>query len=241
MHDICSGKINTLLFTCLFLCFTLTAMSQSHKTRSYNYERVKDKIYYFGIGLGLNNTNYKIDHAREFIGNPTYSTIQSMSGSGFNLGVIGNLKLGNHFDLRTMVNFAFSNRTVEYKLANNEGVDIQKIESVFMELPFLVRFKSDPYKDIKAFVVTGVKYSYDLQNKSGNMLEEVNLNISPHDFQFELGAGLRIFMPFFVLSPEIKFSKGLNNILIHDNTNLQSSIINKLTSNTITFTLNFEG
>ena len=67
------------------------------------------------------------------------------------------------------------------------------------------------------------------------------LRISPHDFQFEIGAGLQFFLPYFIFSPEIKFSHGLNNLLIYDSDFIESTIIEKLFSKSFTISFHFEG
>jgi hypothetical protein len=67
------------------------------------------------------------------------------------------------------------------------------------------------------------------------------VKIAPNDFAFEIGAGVQMFLPFFIFSPEIKYSHGLNNILIFDEKLEESSIIEKVLSRTFTISLHFEG
>lgn len=63
----------------------------------------------------------------------------------------------------------------------------------------LIRYTSAPYRDKKMFILGGVKYAYDFasNSRSDNQIDIVR--ISPHDFQFEIGAGLQFFLPFFHL------------------------------------------
>ena len=89
--------------------------------------------------------------------------------------------------------------------------------------------------------MAGLKYSYDIQSKSRARIVSNNLRIAPNDFQFEIGAGVQMFFPFFIFSPEIKFSHGLGNILIFQNGLRESSVIEKLISQTFTISFHFEG
>ena len=58
---------------------------------------------------------------------------------------------------------------------------------------------------------------------------------------FEIGAGIQFFLPYFIFSPEIKFSHGLNNILIFDDALPESTVIEKVLSRGFTISLHFEG
>ncbi|MBK6352702.1 MAG: outer membrane beta-barrel protein [Saprospiraceae bacterium] len=106
----------------------------------------------------------------------------------------------------------------------------------------IVRFTSAPYKDARVFMLAGVKYSYDFASNSRSDKNRFDLvRISPHDFQIEIGAGMQFFLPYFIFTPEIKFSHGLNNVLIYDNKLIESTIIDKLFSRTLTISFHFEG
>ena len=52
---------------------------------------------------------------------------------------------------------------------------------------------------------------------------------------------MQFYLPYFIFSPEIKFSHGLNNILIYDNKLPESTIIEKLFTKAFTLSFHFEG
>ena len=105
-----------------------------------------------------------------------------------------------------------------------------------------IRFTSDPYHDKKFYVATGVKYSYDFASNSRSDQDRFKIvRISPHDFQYEIGAGIQFYLPFFIFSPEIKYSHGLGNLLIYDGKIPESTIIEKLYSKSLTISFHFEG
>jgi len=218
-------------------------MAQAKYSRSSNpnFNRFQQKPFYYGIALGYNSAFFQVNQSKNFIDNGQFSVVESFNGGGFNIGVIGNLKIGRYFDLRSLINFSFSSRIMSYQEANSDIIRTERLSSTFVEVPFLFRFKSAPYKDKRAFIVTGFKYLYDASNNSNVQTETFKLNISPHDFQYEIGAGMQFFLPFFILSPEIKFSQGLGNILIYDQDLSQSRILDRILSRSITFSLNFEG
>jgi hypothetical protein len=236
------GKI---VYTFLLLLFTLSFFSEqaySQVRQNYNYEQFKNRPYYFGISLGYSNSNFKINHSSDFILDDTYSLTEAINGPGFHIGVVGNLKFGDYFDFRMIPTFLFTERIIDYThVGDNQNIHRESLESVFFEVPFLLRFKSQPYKDKRFFLVAGVKYSYDLQNNSRTRQAENLIKISPHDYMAEVGFGVQIFMPYFILSPQITFSHGLSNILITNKTLKEASVMEKILSRTISFSILFEG
>jgi len=89
------------------------------------------------------------------------------------------------------------------------------------------------------FVLAGLKYSYDVQTNSKS--RKSLIKVSPHDFQYEVGLGIQMFYPFFIFSPEIKFSRGLSNLIIYENNKIESRVLDNVTSQIFTISFNFEG
>ena len=79
----------------------------------------------------------------------------------------------------------------------------RKVESVFVELPFQFRYKSEPYHDVRLFLLAGLKYSFDVASDSRTKQAETLVKIAPNDFSFETG----------VDSVVVKFKLVLNCIL----------------------------
>ncbi|MEZ4911291.1 MAG: outer membrane beta-barrel protein [Saprospiraceae bacterium] len=213
--------------------------SQIGGRENYNFREFNRKSYYFGINIGINNSSYKVFQSKNFIGNDSIRVTQGNAATGVNMHMITNLKIGEYFDFRFLPGFSFAQRSLQYTNVSDSRVIDRKIESVFFELPFHLRFKSDPYKDKRAFVVAGLKYSYDVQSNSKS--RQSILKIAPHDFQYEIGIGMQMFYPYFIFSPEIKFSRGITNILIYDNTLNEAKVLENVVSQIFTLSFNFEG
>jgi len=222
----------------------ISSVSGQRKANAYNYLEFKNKPYYFGIAMGYANSNYRIEHSDDFILNDSYIRAQSLSGPGIRIGVIGNLKFGEFFDFRMVPGFAFTERTLDYvRFANGGGLEplSERIESTFFELPMLIRYKSKPYKDMRFFMLSGIKYTYDISNNSRTRQADDLILTASHDYSFEVGVGVQIFLPQFIFSPQIKVSRGMGNILLHNGALERSNIIDRINSSMISFSLNFEG
>ncbi|MEY3368157.1 MAG: hypothetical protein RI973_1312 [Bacteroidota bacterium] len=237
---------NSGIFSCFLLfssCMLLAgaAMAQSSKG-NYNFLDFDQKPYYFGITLAYNSSNFKVFQSREFIKSDSIRLVESVTGPGFNLGIVTNLKIGDYFDVRFLPTLSFAERNINYAPSNTDRRPFaRRFESVFVEMPFHARYKSAPYNDMRLFVIAGVKYSFDVASDSRSNQADALVKIAPNDFAFEIGSGIQIFLPYFIFSPEIKYSHGLNNILIFDKNLKESSIIDKVLSRTFTLSLHFEG
>lgn len=204
--------------------------------RNYNYLEYKNKAYYFGISLGFNSSKHQLFHSKEFIDNPQILGAQGAPGPGFNVHGVVNYKFGEYFDFRILPGFTFATRHLDFNVNARSSV-----ESIFVEFPFHIRYKSAPYKDKRAYVVAGVNYSYDVASNSKTRQADSFIKIAPHDFQVEIGAGMQFFFPYFILSPEIKFSQGITNTLLFNDQIVESTVIEKLLSRVFTISFHFEG
>lgn len=231
-----------IVFTALCL-FSITGNAQlSGSGGNYNYFEFQKKPFYFGISMGINNSSFRINHSKNFVANDSINVAESDTGPGFHLYIITNMKIGSHFDFRVLPGFSFSERSFEFTSAIDEGQVLRRsIESVFFDMPLQLRFKSDAYKDKKAFVIAGLKYSYDVQSNSKARQSDSLIKISPHDFQVEIGAGMQFFFPYFIFSPEIKFSRGISNLLIYNNNLNESRVLEQLGSQIFSISFHFEG
>jgi Outer membrane protein beta-barrel domain len=226
----------------VFACLLPRASAQFNQGSNINYMDFQRKPYYFGITLGYNQSDFRVYHSKEFIRNDSFARAESVTGPGFNLGIVSNLKIGDYFDVRFLPTLSFVERNLRYTQPGETGRVLNRpIESVLVEMPFHVRYKSAPYHDFRLFVIAGVKYSFDVASDSRTRQAATLVKIAPTDFQVEYGAGIQFFFPYFIFSPELKISQGLNNSLIYNNKLQQSTVLEKVMSRTFTISLHFEG
>ena len=248
--------IHSILIITLF-AFSYNVVSGQNEAggKNYNFLSKENKAYYFGITLGTHTSNYKIFrndvfHNQELLNDPdagvvepTVSDIESIRGPGYNVNVLANLKIGRNFDFRLLPGFAFSERNITFTSEQEfQGDDVlNDFELTYMEIPLQFRYKSNPYSDMRVYAFGGFKYGFDIASQSRRRQQSSIINIAPVDFSVEAGFGFQFFFPFFILSPEIKFSHGLTNTLIFDNTSVRSNLIQKILSRSLTISFHFEG
>ena len=230
------GKKTIVLVAALLLLTNAEAQIRG----TYNFLDFAQKPYYFGITLAYNSANYRLAHSNDFVRNDSIRLAESTTGNGFNLGIVTNLKIGQYWDFRFLPTLSFTDRTIQYQTIDDLRVD-KRVESVFVELPFHLRYKSAPYRDLRLFVIAGAKYSFDVASNSRSRSDNNIVRVAPSDFAIEYGTGLQIFFPYFIFSPEIKVSHGLSNTLIYNGQQTFSSVLEKVQSRTFTISFHFEG
>ncbi|MEX0812624.1 MAG: outer membrane beta-barrel protein [Chitinophagales bacterium] len=226
-------KVVLLLFVAL-LGLSGTASAQ------LNYLEYVNKKLYFGITMGVNISTYKYSPSEAFTYNDTILNIGAKRGPGFNLGIITNLKLGKHFDLRFVPALSFADKSLEFTLYNDSIVS-KNIESININFPISLRLKSKPINDMRIYVLAGLKYNLDLASNAKARLAEDQIKIGRHDFSYEYGIGVQFFFPLFIFSPEIKISNGLYNVHAVNNNLIYSGVLDKLQTRTILISFHFEG
>jgi hypothetical protein len=198
------------------------------------------RTWHFGFNVGVSSTNYKLNRSQAFWKNDTMKSVYSNAFPGFTLGVLANLHLGNHFDLRMLPNIAFGQRNISYEFKDSTQA-VAKIENAYLELPVVMKFKSTRHRNVRFYVLTGIVYGYDLSsNKSADRKPgEAFIAVQPHNLGYQIGCGFDLYFPYFKFSPEIKLTNGINNVLVRDGS-LYSSMIEGLFSKVISFNFYFE-
>lgn len=205
-----------------------------------NYKRYETKQYYFGITLGINRNDFKISRSSDFTYNDSIDAIIALRRPGFHLNIITNLSMTKTLDLRFNPGLSFTERALNYTLYREKIVE-KKLESVNLDFPFQIRYKSQPIGDAKFYALLGVKYSIDLASNSQARKSRNIIKLNRSDYGIEYGLGVQIFFPYFVLSPEFKVSQGVNNVLFRDARLGYSSALDGLRTRMFSFSLHFEG
>ncbi|MFH1319438.1 MAG: porin family protein [Bacteroidota bacterium] len=225
----------------------------AQKLRIQNLSKYDRQIVHFGFSLGINKADFtirinpdikKLDSLK--MNNKFYSiyVIESETQSGFNLGIVSNLRLGPFFDLRFIPALSFVQRRLEYTLVgkNSESlVKIKNIESTFLEFPLELKYKSVRLNNGRAYVLGGVRFNIDLASQKDIEEEEEEdiIKLNQYDLLYEVGFGIDCYMKYFKFSPEIKLAFGINNMLVNDETMFSQSI-DKLNSRILLVSFTFE-
>ncbi len=225
----------------LGLTFVVTeSWAQRKKVQNLpNYDRQK---IHFGFLLGINTTDFVIRRIPRFNTLDSLYVVESAPQTGFNLGIIANLRLAENFDLRFVPDLAFSQRNLEYTFYE-AGIPItvfKEIESTFLEFPLDLKFKSNRVNNYRVYVIAGAKYTIDMvsQAKVENQDKDF-VKLRKNDYGYQIGLGFDFYFERFKFSPEIKMYHGLRNLLV-DDPKIFSTSLESLKSKVFLISFTFE-
>src|SRR5690606_5362092 len=82
----------------LFLIVLLPSLVFAQERVAKNDAKFDKRKYHFGIHVGFNVSDFKIKHSEDFIYNDSILGIDTKSGPGFNLSILGSLHLSKNFE-----------------------------------------------------------------------------------------------------------------------------------------------
>ena len=233
---------NTVL-TVLLVSLSISSFAQFGVPNLLKYDK---RTFHFGFLLGYNQFNYNISSKPDLAEYDSLMMVNTRSLSGFSLGIVTNLRMGKYFDLRFIPGLSFGDRYVNYTIRYSTGSEIvtsKSVESVYLDLPLLVKFKSSRMlNNIRAYVLAGGQYSFDMisaKKKKSPMNGDVVLKLNPHDVQAQVGVGLDFYCTYFKFSTEFKMSFGFLNMLVPED-NMYATSVTSLKAKNIQISFIFE-
>ena len=202
------------------LLLAVNARSDAQQQGTMNMPKYDHQTVHFGFVLGLNLSDFKMDLAPDFRIRDSIYTVESESVSGFNLGILSNLRLGEYFDLRFVPQLSFQQRNLNYYFIYNDTAQAfvtKTIESNYLEFPIDLKFKSKRLTNYRVYVLAGFRYSIDMISQASVDAKDKDIvKLKRYDYGYEIGLGFDFYMTYFKFSPEIKMYHGLNNLLVED-------------------------
>lgn len=227
----------------ILLFFTLTVSGQRRQVMNLpKYDRAR---IHFGFVLGLNISKFKVEPVGDLRIRDTVYSIIPRGTSGLNLGIISNLKLGEHFDLRFIPALAFTQRNLEYSMVYTDSnfsreTITKQVESTYLEFPLELKFKSTRIDNYRVYVLAGWKYAIDMVSQAKVLAKDKEIvKLKKYDYGYEIGVGFDFYMTYFKFSPELKMYNGLTNLLVQDGRRF-SNPLNGLSSKAFVISFTFE-
>lgn len=178
-----------------------------------NKENFDKQRVHWGYYLGMNSVDFKFDYLE-----PTQD-IEVSSGLGFNVGLIGNLRLTDHFDFRFEPGLFITQRNLTYPLIEDSVDRLREVKSTYIHLPFLLKFSAQRTGNIKPYLIGGLSTSLNLGSNSD--IQEDNENgrfrMTKWTSFYEIGFGIDIYFEYFKFSPSIRGVFSTKDELIRDN------------------------
>ncbi|TPG39402.1 porin family protein [Flavobacterium pectinovorum] len=192
------------------------AKSMFSKDPIINLENWQKQRLYFGYYLGFNSFDFKIDYKI-----PVPDDIQVKKTTGFNVGVVADLRLQEYINLRFEPGLYYTKRDLYYPHTPGvtESFYMREVNSTYIHFPLLLKFSSLRTGNIRPYLVGGLSSTLNLSSnaKSKDDNFEGKFRVKQWTAAYELGFGIDFFSEYFIFSPSIRGMFGITDELIRDN------------------------
>lgn len=194
------------------------ANSMFSKDPIINLENFQKQRLYFGFYLGFNSFDFKIDYKTN-----QPEDIFVKKTTGFNVGLVADLKLQEYINLRFEPGLYYTSRDLIYPDNYFSSATLEQrtrqVNSTYLHFPILVKFLSLRTGNIRPYLVGGASATLNLSSNSKSQ-DDNSANIfrvKSWSTNYEMGFGIDFFSEYFIFSPSIRGVFGINDELIRDN------------------------
>jgi hypothetical protein len=196
------------------LCIASVSHAQSYRYARKNNPNYDERKLSYGFLIGLHSSAYQIKYSDRFV-TQDFDTVQAVFpgwSSGFSLGFIVNYRAQEFFDLRITPKVSFYENRLKYVYTFGPPNE-QLVETTVVELPFLAKYKSARRGNVRMYMIGGITPGVEASGKKNIENSSTDLEIKQFNLSLEGGFGFDLYYPLFKFSPEIRFSKGIVDVL----------------------------
>ena len=201
----------------LFVLFNLTAQAQFgtsifSKDPIVNLENFDKQRVYWGYFLGFSSFDFKTDYK------VPGQDINVKGHTGFNVGLVGVLRLHEYVELRFEPGLYYASRTLTYPGFTNDRDALREVKATYIDFPLMLKFSSLRTGNVRPYLLGGVGSTLNLSSnsKSKDDNSEQKFRVKPWTQNYTFGFGIDLYFEYFKFSPSIRGVFGFNDELIRD-------------------------
>lgn len=206
-----------------------TALCCPAQKRTIQYKPYIDlRPMHFGILVGMNLQDIEFNNVGPQIVTLEDGTIEEKTivcdadrwNAGFSVGVLADLRLSNHLNLRFSPTMHFGAKHLTFHnltdldQQGNPREERQDMKNTYVSFPLDLKFSAERWNNYRPYLMAGVNPMINLTSKNQDFVA-----LKRGDIFFEIGLGCDFYLPFFKLIPELKFCFGLGSVLNKDHVN----------------------
>lgn len=202
-----------------FLLFFITIQTQAQfkvfgKDPIINLENFDKQRVHWGYYLGFNMYDFKFDYK-----NTPDMDIAVKGVTGFNVGLVGDLRLQKYINLRFEPGLYYTQRNLTFSGFTSELDALREVKSTYIHFPLLLKFSSERIGNIRPYLLGGVSATLNLSSNSNTKDDNLQqrFRMKPWTTNYEIGFGVDLYLEYFKFSPSIRGVFGLTDELIRDN------------------------
>ena len=228
----------------ILLAFCLTTVQMKAQDR-----KVQNKPYidlrplHFGIHVGMNMQDIELQNVGPQMitledGTTMQQTIVTDAdkwNAGFSVGVLADLRISNHLNLRVTPTMHFGAKHLTFHNLTDldpEGFpheETQDLKNTYISFPVDLKFSAQRWNNYRPYLIAGVNPMINLTGKDQDFIR-----LKRFDTFLEIGMGCDLYLPFFKLIPELKFCYSLTDALDHNHANDLMDTNKRMYANSVT-------
>ena len=193
----------------------ISAAFFAQRERVDNLPTFDEKKLRYGFYLGVNQNDFKLNLKNSSIPN---ANITVEPTAGFNVGLIADVRLHKNLNLRLEPGLVSNSKNIYFNHLTTKQDSVREIGSTYLHVPLLLKFSTDRYKNIRPYILGGVSYDYNFSSNEANQDDNSagQFRMKTHNFMYEVGLGVDIYLYFFKFSPSIRGVFAINNEIKYD-------------------------
>ena len=168
--------------------------------------------------MDLTHSIFNFDYTRDI------RDIQVLKTTGFNVGLIGDLRINEYLNLRLEPGLTISTRELNFSPSNFGGAEInsndliREVQSTYIYIPLLLKVSTKRLNNFKPFVVGGFSTALNLSSNEDNLDDNSSgqFRTKKNVLFYEVGFGIDFYLPWFKFTPSLRGVFGINDELVRD-------------------------
>ncbi|MBD0852488.1 type IX secretion/gliding motility protein PorT/SprT [Maribacter arenosus] len=204
-------KLVLILIGMVFLNQSITA--QFNEDPVINLENEDEPLLNWGYFLGFNQYDFKFDYkndARHVLVDKSF---------GFNVGLIGEMRINEFLDVRFEPGLLYNSRTLGFPGFTEENDAIREVKSTYINFPLLLKVNTRRIGNWKPFLIGGASTSLNLGSNEDSLDDNSGgtFRMKKMVYNYELGFGIDFYLEYFKFTPSIRGVFALSDELVPDN------------------------
>ena len=206
-------KIVQSLFLAVSLLLSMQIQAQFKENPIINLENEDKRFLNWGYFLGFNQYDFKFEYRDDL------DDILVDRSLGFNVGLIGEMRINEYIDLRFEPGLFYNQRNLNFPGFVEENDAIRPIKSTYINFPLLVKFSTKRFGNWKPFIIGGLSYSMNLGSNEDSLDDNSSgtFRMKKTAYNYELGFGIDFYLEYFKFSPSIRGVFAISDELVPDN------------------------
>ncbi|WP_299326177.1 porin family protein [uncultured Maribacter sp.] len=200
-------------FIPLTLLLVNIASAQFNESPILNKQNEDKKLLNWGYFLGLNQYDFKFEYKENA------QDILVSKSFGFNVGLIGEVRLNEFLDVRFEPGLHYGSRLLGFPGFEDERDAIREVKSTYINFPLLLKASTRRYGNFKPFLLGGVSTGLNLGSNEESLDDNSTgtFRMKKWVYNYELGFGIDFYLEYFKFTPSIRGVFAITDELVPDN------------------------